>query len=230
MDRSKFVPRSHVVKRVEELVSLVKGKNVLHIGMGGFLDDETMTKRFIAGDLRQSAHGRIADSAKSVAGIDLNPETIEAMKQAVPGEYFVGDISDPAIAQIVGKQFDVVLFADVIEHLDDFRSALRTIRHLLKPEGTLVITTVNAFAFEPFFKMLLRYESVHSEHTSYFSYRTLCRLLAMNGFEVVDFSWAYEARSGFSSAAERFAYFLSRVVTRFMPQFSQDVIAVCRAA
>jgi len=71
------------------------------------------------------------------------------MRAAVPGRYFVCDIAaEPLPEEIKQAQFDVVVFADVLEHLDNFSTALRNLRSLLRPGGWLLVTTVNTFSFD----------------------------------------------------------------------------------
>ena len=122
-----------------------------------------------------------------------------------------------------------MLFTEVIEHLDCFRDALGNIRGLLSPGGALLITTVNAYAFERIGKMLFRYESVHDEHTAYFSYLTMKRLLAMNGFEITEFYFYNQARDAFDSFFERFGYYVMIAISKVLPQYSEGIFVVARS-
>ncbi len=230
MESHKFVPRARVVERIPEIVRRSRDKTVLSIGMGGFIDDPSQTDKWIRRGLEQTVHPRVAKVAGDLTGLDINPAAIEAMKSIVPGNYYIGDITDAAIVEELNKTFDLVLFTEVIEHLDSFRDALSNIRKLLAPHGELLITTVNAFAFERIAKMLFRYESVHDEHTAYFSYLTMKRLLAMNGFEVAELSFHNRIRDPSGGVFEWFGYYAMRVFSKIFPQYSEGIFVVARPA
>jgi len=95
--------------------------------MGGCIDDDDATAAYISGDLAKSFHGKLSTVASSLDGIDVNPKTIEAMSRAVPGNYAVCDVTSADFASdFGGKKYQVVIFGDVIEHLDNCRTALET--------------------------------------------------------------------------------------------------------
>jgi SAM-dependent methyltransferase len=75
--------------------------------------------------------------------------------------------------------YDVVTAIEVIEHVGDPLSTLRTIRELLKPGGLLFLTTGNAADHTD----LSRWSYVVPDiHVSFFEPRTLERALEMTGF------------------------------------------------
>lgn len=229
MHRHKFIPKSRVEERTETAIKVARGKDVLHIGMGGRVDDAVATDDYIQMDLTQTTHGRLARVAQSLTGVDINPTVIDAMRKTIPGDYILADIGDPKFPDMPNKKFDVVLFLEVIEHLDSFHSALDNIRKVLKPDGVLVISTVNAFCIERFVKLLFRYESVHEEHTAYFSYLTLSRLLDMNGFpDTVDFAFTFQQRDSFASIFDRAGYYTLRATATLFPQYAEGIVYVAR--
>ena len=72
----------------------------------------------------------------TVTGVDLNENDIAEAKQRIT-EAHVFDISGSGAKELLGT-FDVVVFADVIEHLPDPRAALRAVHALLNEGGILV--------------------------------------------------------------------------------------------
>jgi 2-polyprenyl-3-methyl-5-hydroxy-6-metoxy-1,4-benzoquinol methylase len=72
----------------------------------------------------------------TVVGVDISAEDIAEAKTKI-SEAHVLDISDSAAAATLGT-FDFVIFADVLEHLVDPRSALTAIHALLNPDGVIV--------------------------------------------------------------------------------------------
>lgn len=73
----------------------------------------------------------------SLAGVDImnRPTALPAAAR-----WFQRDLNDWFD---LGERFDVVLSTEVIEHLENPRLTLRNIRRLLKPGGTLILTTPN---------------------------------------------------------------------------------------
>ncbi len=80
--------------------------------------------------------------------------------------------------------FDVITLWDVIEHLTDPRSALRHAYRLLKPDGLLVVHTID---IESLFARLMGayWPWLMEMHIYYFSRRTLRAMLQDCGFRVL---------------------------------------------
>ena len=132
MEEHRFIPKAKVVDREDAVLKLANGKDVLHIGMVGCVGHSEFAARYTTTDLTQTLHGRLSRVASTLTGLDVNLETIRAMRERVSGNYFIGDIMDPELPEKVGRKFGVILFPDVIEHLDCFRPALQNIKNLLK--------------------------------------------------------------------------------------------------
>ena len=226
MDKHKFLPKARLTNRQQEVVDLAQGKRTLHIGMGGFIDDDQFTQGYVNQDLIQTLHGRLSKSASQLTGIDINPMTIQAFSQAVPGQYLVADIMDPSLPRQLSDRFDLILFLDVIEHLDDFKTALNNVTALLAPGGQIVISTCNTYCFDSFAKMWCNYESTHTEHTAYFSYLTLKRLFEMNGLTIRSFMYTIQDRCGYSSFFDWVSFTLNKIVCRIAPQFAPGLLMV----
>lgn len=225
-----FLPRTKLVNREATILSLAEGKDALHIGMGGHIDDEIVTGDFIKHGLQDSLHYRLNITCKSLVGVDINETMIREMSKVVEGTYFVADITDNATSDSINRSFDMILFLDVIEHLDCFRGALENCRRMLRDGGVLVITAPNAYSFESGIKMLFGYESTHPEHTCYFSYMTIARLMRMNGFRVDEFYFTLQTINSYDSFFQRFGYGAMSVACYFMPQFASGILVVARAS
>lgn len=87
-------------------------------------------------------------------------------------------------ADLPSESFDVVTLWDVIEHLHDPLGALKKIRRILRPGGTLGLSTMNAGSF--FAKALGRsWPWFMRMHLYYFTPGTMTQMLKAAGFEVV---------------------------------------------
>ena len=222
----RFVPRAETVDREDFIVKLADGQAVLHVGLGGWVDDDDFTDFALGLELDRSLHGKLRVVAETLAGIDINPRTVEAFSKTIPGRYHHGDITDPRALEDLDASFSLVVLSDVIEHLDSVRPALQNVARLMTSDGTAIITTVNAYGFERILKMLARYESVHPEHTAYFSFWTMHRLLAMNGLRISRFKYYRVDRASPAGWPSRIAFLAARLVSLLLPQFSEGLVFV----
>ena len=108
----------------------LSGKKTLDVGCGGGL----LAERFAA-------------SGALVAGIDLSSIAIEAAKKhakesGLDIEYMVCSVSKLRAAQ-GDSLFDIVICAEVLEHVDDLNGFLRDSLAMLKPGGLFFFGTIN---------------------------------------------------------------------------------------
>jgi SAM-dependent methyltransferase len=121
------------------IVETCRNKHVLEVGgLGDY-------SRYIEVGMENWRHTWIKSVAERIVGVDINHEYV---KNAVEHGYLYnfGDIEDFNTVKQLGK-FEVVLFLDVMEHLNNVSLAIENIRKLLCPGGRVIITTPNAFSF-----------------------------------------------------------------------------------
>jgi len=73
---------------------------------------------------------------RSVTSVDLSPECVREMQQRFAGRRFnaiCGDIGDPRLVEeLAQERFDTVVCVNVLEHIEDDRSALASMRQILR--------------------------------------------------------------------------------------------------
>jgi 2-polyprenyl-3-methyl-5-hydroxy-6-metoxy-1,4-benzoquinol methylase len=123
----------------------------------------------------------------------------------------LGDVE--ALDQVLpGRKFDLVLAADVMEHLNNPGLMLASARNVLAENGELVITVPNAFSFKKFVGVLaLRQERNHPDHVCYYSLMNLHELLRRFGFEIVE-TRAFMTEDPTVRLINRLANLVARVV------------------
>jgi SAM-dependent methyltransferase len=119
---------------------------------------------------------RIASVARCVIGVDYDAATVEHVKRAYPRV-------PVARGNLVALPFgdgvlDVVACLQVIEHLWDQPGFLRECARVLRPAGTLLLTTPNRLTFSP------GNDAANPFHSRELSADELTELLGAEGFAV----------------------------------------------
>ncbi len=154
-----------ILRRVED------GARVLHVGCGSGHVGEKLRER-----------------GCEVVGLDrhLLDGARERMDRA-----FECDIEEPWPAELDGEKFDVVLLADVLEHLRSPEKALAQARAHLGPGGRVIVSVPNAANGLVRMDLLLgRFEYAERgimdrDHLRFFTKRSLLRALKAAGLRVV---------------------------------------------
>jgi methionine biosynthesis protein MetW len=121
--------------------------------------------------------------------VGVEPSNVRASIARGRGIEVIGESFSEEIVDRVG-QFDVVLFADVLEHLSDPEPVLRLARRCLRPDGLLVVSLPNVAHWSVRTSLLcgqFEYEScgiMDVTHLRWFTENSLRRLLRSAGYEV----------------------------------------------
>lgn len=102
--------------------------SILDIGCGGGLLCEPLTRL-----------------GAKVTGLDASGNTLQAARKHAKQEKLKIDYIEGSIEDFTqGKQkFDVILAMEILEHLADIPSFLRSAASLLKPDGIVIVSTIN---------------------------------------------------------------------------------------
>ncbi|HZM00469.1 MAG TPA: class I SAM-dependent methyltransferase [Planctomycetota bacterium] len=125
-----------------------------------------------------------AEEGWRTTGVELSAPMVEyATRELRLPDVRRGDLLS---VELPARSFDVVTLWDVLEHLEDPPAHLAAARKLLAPDGVLVIETQNVAS--PFARLMGRkwQHYKHIEHLYHFDPRTLARLLAEAGFEILE--------------------------------------------
>ena len=134
-----------------------------------------------AGDGRLTA----ALQADELTAADVSPVALERARARLPEGARIVELEPDAPLPFGGGEFDLVLCAETIEHVRDVQLLLSEVRRVLRPGGTLGLTT-------PASRPLLRPPEPLSPHLRFFTRGSLRRLLGEQGFDVV----SLERRAG----------------------------------
>jgi 2-polyprenyl-3-methyl-5-hydroxy-6-metoxy-1,4-benzoquinol methylase len=125
-------------------------------------------------------HKKLTEVASSVTGIDILEEDIARLRKK-GYDVRVGDVQNLHL----GEKYEVVFAGEIIEHLVNFESFLKSVKANLIDGGVLIVTTPNVFSLCHYPILLAGGPSANPEHTCWFDSFTLSTLLVRFGFEVV---------------------------------------------
>lgn len=146
----------------------------------------------------------LAKRGYRITGIDISNEAVTQARRAFGDLYRHVSLSE---LRAQGKQYDAIIFAEMIEHTSDPLSLLREILALLKPGGALILTTPNRSYFND---DVVWETELPPIHLWWFTEESIRRMAATVGcsasfVDFSDFNKRYDAgpRSGYVPASLR---------------------------
>lgn len=161
------------LNRILDLANEDKYKNVLDVGCA-----------------RGYVGRRLKEKGKFVSGIEMSaPAAKEARK--VLDKVYVFDIEKPWPREIKGKKFDLVILAEVLEHVFDPVEVLKSVSRVLGNGGEIIITTPNFLTWINRIKMLFGFFGYTEQglldfgHIRFFTRSYLQQVLTESRFSVI---------------------------------------------
>jgi SAM-dependent methyltransferase len=109
----------------------------------------------------------------TVTGVELSEASVRIARERQAGEVIEGSVLEMPFE--LGR-FDLAASLDVIEHLDDDLAALRELRRVVKPGGTLLVTV-------PAYQWLWSGHDIVNHHYRRYTRRTLQRVGEQAGWK-----------------------------------------------
>ncbi|MGB9378070.1 MAG: methyltransferase domain-containing protein [Mycobacteriales bacterium] len=170
-------PRQVKSARVDYLADLCADKTIIDVGC-------TDHEELIEGKIGTGSwlHGILDSRAKRCFGVDVSESGVaEAQRLGFPN-MIVGDVTKP-IEPLMNEHWDLMVMGELIEHIDDPVSWLRSVRECYRDNvDTLVLTTPNAFRVRNFVSALRTSEFINTDHRYWFTPYTLMKVLTLAGF------------------------------------------------
>jgi glycosyltransferase involved in cell wall biosynthesis/SAM-dependent methyltransferase len=129
---------------------------------------------------------RLRQMGHQVTGVDM--AEIDGVAERTSA-FFKADLNDGIPAE-VGSGFDVVLAADVLEHLVNPGGLMKQAKELLAPEGTAIFCVPNVAHWYPRFRSTLGmfdYDQrgiLDSTHLRFFTRRSIRKLIERQGYTI----------------------------------------------
>jgi SAM-dependent methyltransferase len=153
---------AHILREIDRLYPKDAGRRLFDFGCG--------------------SGGFLLEAQKAgfeVMGLELNKDLAAFVRSRYGIPVHQGLIDDPDFAE---ERFNVILSAQVFEHLLDPRQTLLDLKKHLAPPGYVLIEVPNQLAIK---ETLRRGETMDDSHLFYFSARALSYMLEDCGFEVL---------------------------------------------
>ena len=162
------LPRVTLIDRDNWILEKSSGKKVLHAGC----TDNMLTHSKVGKEAL--LHKKLTDTCLDVTGIDIDGDGIEFLQSHFGFDNIVHGNIEKLDALFPEGSFDIILAADVMEHLNNPGLFLEAAEKVLKRGGELIITVPNAFSFKKFLGVFLfRQERNHPDHVCFYSLMNL---------------------------------------------------------
>jgi len=160
----------------ELIVNMARGRRVLNVGAAGnaayYRDHGT------DGWL----HARLGPLAETLVGLDLDGDEVKA----AAGLGFDIQVGNCETANL-NDTFDLIVLADVLEHVDNPALAMANMMRHLKPGGKIVLTTPNATFFGNVANALLRRgPNVYWDHVNLYTLENIQALCDRHEFVLAE--------------------------------------------
>ena len=205
------------LNRDKYILEMCKHRRVLHIGCTDFPFFE---KHCNKGDL---LHQKLSFGTSELVGIDMAQEDIKIMQDSGFDVRFMDAQNMTTLQQ--ENLFEVILLADIIEHVPNPGLILAEAKKLLSPNGLILISVPNAFGIIRFLKSFFRYEQVHPDHVAYYSSGTLETLAQRYNLIVQESNW-YQFEAKDTRLIVQLSAFLERLCTLLFPWHGEGCLVV----
>jgi SAM-dependent methyltransferase len=220
------LPRTPPVNRREIVLAAARDKRVIHLG---FTDEHVSAQKRADG---RWLHGALASVTSDLVGLDLDEAGVaEAASEGY--EAYPVDLQDAgSVLALQLVPADLVVAGEIIEHLDSPGQFLRAVKPLLKPTGSLIVTTPNAYRTLNFLAPILGEEANHPDHVGNHSIHTLRTLSERAGYQVLEIGYYQnEPKIVINSIASLVVKIVRAMQTRLLrrwPHWSDGIYAVLR--
>jgi len=168
-------------------------------------------------------HNILKSQAKEVYGVDID---FGKSKLEKPENYKKQSAEDFDFE----TKFDVIFAGDLIEHLSNLGLFLDSCKRNLKNNGKLIITTPNTFGLFNFIEKILKREpEVNNDHTVYFNFVVLKKLLEKNGWKVKQEIYLDDVWPKYKQSLKRkILYVFYKFIGLFTNKFIENIVIIAK--
>ncbi|OEJ66638.1 class I SAM-dependent methyltransferase [Magnetovibrio blakemorei] len=207
-------PATAIVDAHALIIDMAQGRRVLNVGAAG------NASYYRDHGLDGWLHARLAQSAETLVGLDLDGDEVQAAV-GLGFNIHVGNCENVDLNEI----FDLIVLADVLEHVDSPTLALANMVRHLSPGGKIVLTTPNATFFGNVGNALLRRgPNVYWDHVNLYTPENIQALCDRHGWILLQ-THLYSLADR-RNASVRFKSAVIALVGRLFPRFHSAFLCV----
>jgi hypothetical protein len=179
--------KHRIISRESAITEMIRNQNVIHIGCS---DHIPVIKQKISNNTW--LHKLITDNSKNCIGIDIDSDSIEFIKKETGFQnVFHGDILTDNFESINNKNWDYVVFGEIVEHLDNPVNFLKVFKERYGEKVSKFIITVPSIYNLHQFKNMMNYlEIINSDHRFWFTPYTIAKVLVSAGYNPEKITYA----------------------------------------
>jgi 2-polyprenyl-3-methyl-5-hydroxy-6-metoxy-1,4-benzoquinol methylase len=168
-------------------------------------------------------HQKLRKVASHTDGVDILEDKVQELKQ-LGFSMFTPD------GLVKGnKQYEVIVMADVIEHVNDPVSFLSFYSAFLSEGGVMIISTPNSNRSNNFVNILFENKySVNPEHTFWFCPKTFSEVINRANLILKEFYWSphYFGFNQLKGLYQKFKFLCDVALIKFRNNFSPNMIFI----
>lgn len=173
-DTIRNISQVGMVSKNNIICKLCSGKSVLDVGCIG---------QAYSSESPDWLHGQLSKVASRVLGVDIASHAVKNLRDDGFNVIHVSELNS------LQEQFDIVLMADVIEHVSNPGEFIRDYSRFVE-SGKFLISTPNSLSIlHQLFNLFSGKVSVNAEHTCWFDPITLSQLTKRYGLEPSAIWW-----------------------------------------
>ncbi|SDP78169.1 Methyltransferase domain-containing protein [Phyllobacterium sp. YR620] len=133
----------------------------------------------------------LSQVAKSVIGIDIDPDVVSQARRAYGSASLVFDVGSCQSIPLVPGSVDVVVSFPTLEHINQHSAFLDEVKRVLRPEGLFVLSTPNRQVYSspgkqnPFQQFELSHQECETLLSKHFTHKTVGLQKATSGSVIV---------------------------------------------
>ncbi len=217
MDKKTFAQYAKTAERKHKddvVLQYCTGKSVLDVGCVG-QDRDYASDNWL--------HNKVRKVASHLDGVDILLEEIALLRAKGYSMYSLDEL------QQTSNRYDVILMADVIEHVNDPVGFLRLYASYLTADGVMIVTTPNSNRANNFINILFNNNyTVNPEHTCWFCPRTFSEVTTRANLAITAFFWAhhYFGKADIKGLYQKFKMTLANLLISARKNFSPNMIFI----
>jgi len=203
----KKIKKSSIREKDELIIQFSKNQKVLDIGCIG-QDRSYQSEIWL--------HNKLRKVAREITGVDIDHDAIDHLKRKGYNVIHVSELENDH------ADYDVIVMADVIEHVNNPVEFIKSYSKYLKKEGILLISTPNATRIRTFFEIIFTTTySINYEHTCWFCPKTLLEVINRADIMPVEFYWLKEYNP-------KLKYSIYAPLLKVWRNFNSNFLFVCK--